>query len=83
MNITTIVSWSILGWFCFALGSCYITLCDSENGNGFPKCRWQACILSYRPKIMLPSPRTQKSWPRFHPKWWDFFTSWWNWVCKL
>jgi len=42
MNITTIVSWSILGWFCFALGSCYITLCDSENGNGFPKCRWQA-----------------------------------------
>lgn len=41
MDIMTIVSWSILSWFCFALNSCYITPCDSDNGNRSSKCRWQ------------------------------------------
>lgn len=87
MDIMTVVSWSILVWFCFALGSCYNTLCGSDNGNGFPKCRWPAPFWATGQKSCWQAQAwawyfwTQKSWPIFHLKWRDFFTSWWNWAC--
>lgn len=58
MDIMTIVSWSVLVWFCFALGSCYntpvvlTTVMDSQSADGQLHFELQAKNHAAKPKAL-------------------------------